>query len=381
MSTSTSTGPGSRTEPSTGAGDAKAARPLKALTIAMFKGFVRDRMTLFWAIAFPLMFLVLFGGIFTSQDDRDLAEVIVVGDVSVIDDAPDEAQKSIEQSIDITRSDDLDAALEKVRDGDADAVVTEEAGEVTVHYSAADAVAGAQIQGVVQAIVQQANTAAYQQTTGEPPAFAFAASQVEDESLQQIQYVTPSLLGWAVAMSATFGAAANLVMWRKSGLLRRLRLAPVRTSSVVLARVGVSLVIAIVQAVIFVGLGVGAFGLQLSGWWPLMVPLLLTGTLAFLSIGMLAGAVSKTEEGAIGLANFIVLPMAFLSGSFFPLDGAPTWLQVVSNCLPLKHLNQGMLDVMVREQGPSAIVLPILILLGFAAVFATVSARLFRWEA
>lgn len=378
-STSTSTGPGSRREPSTGAGDAKAARPLKALTIAMFKGFVRDRMTLFWAIAFPLMFLVLFGGIFTSQDDRDLAEVIVVGDVSVIDDAPDEAQKSIEQSIDITRSDDLDAALEKVRDGDADAVVTEEAGEVTVHYSAADAVAGAQIQGVVQAIVQQANTAAYQQTTGEPPAFAFAASQVEDESLQQIQYVTPSLLGWAVAMSATFGAAANLVMWRKSGLLRRLRLAPVRTSSVVLARVGVSLVIAIVQAVIFVGLGVGAFGLQLSGWWPLMVPLLLTGTLAFLSIGMLAGAVSKTEEGAIGLANFIVLPMAFLSGSFFPLDGSPGWLQAVSRCLPLYHLNQGMLDTMVRGEGPAAVVMPIAILLAFTVVLTTIAARLFRW--
>ncbi len=378
---STSTTPGSRTEPSTGAGDAKAARPLKALTIAMFKGFVRDRMTLFWAIAFPLMFLVLFGGIFTSQGEVDPAEVVVVGDVSVIDDAPAEAQKTIEKSVDITRSDDLDAALEKVRDGDADAVVTEEGGEVTVHYSAADPVAGAQIQGVVQAIVQQANTAVYQQSTGEPPTFMFASSQVEDDSLEQIQYVTPSLLGWAVAMSATFGAAANLVMWRKSGLLRRLRLAPVRTSSVVLARVGVSLVIALVQAVIFVGLGVGAFGLQLSGWWPLMVPLLLAGTLAFLSIGMLAGAVSKTEEGAIGLANFIVLPMAFLSGSFFPLDGAPTWLRAVSNCLPLKHLNQGMLDVMVREQGPSAIVLPIVILLGFAAVFATVSARLFRWEA
>ena len=90
---STSTTPGSRTEPSTGAGDAKAARPLKALTIAMFKGFVRDRMTLFWAIAFPSMFLVLFGGIFTSQGEVDPADVIVVGDVSVVDDAPDEAKR------------------------------------------------------------------------------------------------------------------------------------------------------------------------------------------------------------------------------------------------------------------------------------------------
>ena len=379
--TGVSTAAPARSGSSTGAGDARAARPLTALTLAMFKGFVRDRMTLFWAIAFPLMFLVLFGGIFTDQGQAEPADVIVVGDVSVIDDAPPEAREGIDRAIAITREDDLDAALEKVRDGDATAVVTEEGGEVTVRYSAADAVAGAQIQGVMQAIVQQANTAVYQQSTGEPPSFSFSASQVEDDSLEAIQYVTPSLLGWAVAMSATFGAAANLVMWRKSGLLRRLRLAPVRTSSVVLARVGVSLVIAVVQAVIFVGLGVGAFGLQLSGWWPLMVPLLLAGTLAFLSIGMLAGAVSRTEEGAIGLANFIVLPMAFLSGSFFPLDGAPAWLRVVSNGLPLKHLNQGMLDVMVREQGPSAIVLPILILLGFAAVFATVSARLFRWEA
>ncbi|MCK5892053.1 MAG: ABC transporter permease [Aeromicrobium sp.] len=379
--TGTSTAAPDRSGSSTGAGDARAARPLKALTLAMFKGFVRDRMTLFWAIAFPLMFLVLFGGIFTDQGQSRPADVIVVGDVSVIDDAPTQAREAIDRAIAITREDDLDAALAKVRDGDATAVVTEEGGEVTVRYSAADAVAGAQIQGVMQAIVQQANTAVYQQATGEPPAFTFTASQVEDESLQAIQYVTPSLLGWAVAMSATFGAAANLVMWRKSGLLRRLRLAPVRTSSVVLARVGVSLVIALVQAVIFIGLGVGAFGLQLSGWWPLVVPLLLAGTLAFLSIGMLAGAVSKTEEGAIGLANFIVLPMAFLSGSFFPLDGAPAWLRAVSNALPLKHLNQGMLDVMVREQGPSAIVLPIVILLGFAAVFATISARLFRWEA
>ena len=52
------------------------------------------------------------------------------------------------------------------------------------------------------------------------------------------------------------------------------------------------------------------------------------------------------------MANFLVLPMAFLSGSFFPLDGARRWLQTVSKALPLRHLNDGMLDVMVRGDGP-----------------------------
>ena len=53
------------------------------------------------------------------------------------------------------------------------------------------------------------------------------------------------------------------------------------------------------------------------------IPLLMVGTLCFMSIGLLAGAITKTTEGAVNAANFMVLPMAFLSGSFFPLDAAP----------------------------------------------------------
>jgi len=139
--------------------------------------------------------------------------------------------------------------------------------------------------------------------------------------------------------------------------------------------------VAMLQMLTFVGLAMAAFGLQLNGSWYMVVPLLVCGTLAFMSIGLLAGSVAKTEEGATSLANFVVLPMAFLSGSFFSLDHAPVWLKTVSNLLPLKHLNDGMLDVMVRGQGPSAAVKPMVILLGFALVVTLIAARLFQWEA
>jgi ABC-2 type transport system permease protein len=111
------------------------------------------------------------------------------------------------------------------------------------------------------------------------------------------------------------------------------------------------------------------------------IPILVVGTLCFMAIGLLAGAVAKSTEGAVNMANFCVLPMAFLSGSFFPLEGAPAWLRAVSNVLPLKHLNEGMLDVMVRGEGPSSALVPIAILAGFALVVTFVAARLFRWEA
>src|SRR5699024_1655716 len=108
--------------------------------------------------------------------------------------------------------------------------------------------------------------------SGQPPKFSLSTQQVEDESLNTIQYLTPALLGWAIAMGATFGAAANLVVWRKNGLLRRLRLAPVRTPSIVLARVAVALGIAAIQSVIFIGLAMIVFGLQLTGAWWMCVP-------------------------------------------------------------------------------------------------------------
>ncbi|MEI2715295.1 MAG: ABC transporter permease [Nocardioides sp.] len=194
------------------------------------------------------------------------------------------------------------------------------------------------------------------------------------------KFIAPGLLGWAVAMGGVFNTAMPLVTWRTNKLLRRLRLAPVRTSSLVLSRVVVCLTVALLQTAIFLGVGVGVFGLQLSGWWWLAVPLILVGCLAFMSIGMVAGAVSRTAEGASGLANVIVTPMAFLSGSFIPLDQAPGWMQTFSKVLPLGQLNEGMLDLIVRGEGPSALVVPVLVLLGFAAVFAAISARLFRWD-
>ena len=69
-----------------------------------------------------------------------------------------------------------------------------------------------------------------------------------------IQFVTPGLLGWAVAMSAAFGSAATLQGWRQSKLLRRLQLAPVGTGTIVGARVAVTLLISLGQLAIFLGL-------------------------------------------------------------------------------------------------------------------------------
>ncbi len=347
----------------------------RSLSVAILKGFLRDKASVFFALVFPLMFLVLFGGLLGSQGQSKV-DLVQVGDVALVDELTGPAREAFEDTFDVSRSDDLDAALAEVRKGDADVAIEQQGGELVAHYTQTDQTKAAITQGTLRAFVDAANVAA----TGEPPAYTLATEAVEDDSLTTIQFVTPGLLGWAVAMSAAFGAAATLQGWRQSKLLRRLQLAPVTTRTVVAARVAVTIGIALVQMVVFVGLGAGAFGLQLTGSWWASVPLLVVGTLCFMAVGLFAGATTRTVEGAVNMANFLVLPMAFLGGSFFPLDAAPSWLQAFAHVLPLYWLNEGMLDVLVRGEGPAAVLLPMLVLAGFALVLTLLSARLFRWE-
>ena len=130
----------------------------------------------------------------------------------------------------------LDDALEQVQKGDADAALQQQGDTLLLTYSSADPVGAATVQGIFSAFVDQANIA----VSGVPPTYTLQTQQVEDESLQPIQYIAPGMIGYGIAVGAVFGAALTLITWREKKLLRRLRLAPVSTATVVGSRVTVS---------------------------------------------------------------------------------------------------------------------------------------------
>ncbi|GLZ05803.1 antibiotic ABC transporter permease [Actinomadura sp. NBRC 104412] len=348
----------------------------RSLCRAMALGFARDRGALFFTILFPLMFLVLFAGLFADQGTSKV-KVIQVGPAAILDGAVAGGGGELARVMEVTRSSDRAGALDEVAKGDADAVVEQRGGELVVHYSAADSVKSGTVRGLMNSIVQEANIAA----SGRPAAYRLTVAQVEDDSLTAIQFFTPGLLGWALASAGVFGAAQTLVTWRTKGILRRLRLSPAPVSAVFGARVTVSVGIAIVQLALFLLVArLPFFDLQLRGAWWMCVPMVVAGVLAFLAIGTVIGAWAKTQEAAQTVGQLVVLPMAFLGGSFFPLDVAPTWMRTVSHLFPLRYLNEGMLDVMARGQGPASALPEIGVLLAIALGGTFIALRLFRWD-
>jgi len=341
----------------------------------MFLGFVRDRAAMIFSILLPVLFLVFFGSIYRNSSAPKI-NLIEVGQVELLRTAR-QADPALSKVLAISHARSQAVALADVRKGTDDAAVWQVGNHIVVRYSITDQTKAGLVNSVLGSIVQDANLA----VSGKPPRFTLTASQVEDKSLKAIQYFTPGLLGWALASGAAFGAAITLVTWRQNKLLRRLRLAPVSTGAIVAARIGIAVAIGLIQLAVFLAIArLPYFGLQLTASWWMTIPMVACGILAFMSIGLLVGAIAKTQQAATSIVNLVILPMAFLGGAFIPLDFAPDWVRQASYAMPLRYLVTGMQNVMARGEGPAAALPAIGILLAFTLVVSLIAVRMFRWD-
>jgi len=209
----------------------------------------------------------------------------------------------------------------------------------------------------------------------------FKGQVVPETGNGYIDFIAPGVLAWGQANAAAFGVAFSLMQWRRDDLLRLIRHTPARLSEVVLARLAIAVSVGTAQCVLFIGVAtIPLFGMHVSGRWPLVLPIMLLGIAAFLGLGLIIGAVSKTPEAVSAIGNCVVIPMAFLSGAFIPVELMPGWLQDVSRAMPLRYLLDGLVYALAGAGEARDYWIACGVLAGFAAVFTAVGLRLFTWS-
>ncbi|GGQ68331.1 ABC transporter permease [Kitasatospora griseola] len=204
--------------------------------------------------------------------------------------------------------------------------------------------------------------------------------QAVDGGLSYINYIAPGVLSWGIGNAALFGVAFTLMHWRRDDLLRLIWRTPTPLPTVLGARYAVALGTGLVQAVLFTAVALAAFGLHLSGSWPLALPVLVFGITAFAALGLVVGTLANTPEAVAAIANCVMVPMAFLSGAFYPIDLMPGWLQGLSRALPLRYFDEGVTDAVGGRGGIALPFLDCAALTGFTLVFALIAAKTFRWS-
>jgi ABC-2 type transport system permease protein len=357
---------------------------LLLLTIANIKSFSRDRAALFWTLAFPLIFVILFGSIFSGGN-----RAWTIGFVDLDQTPASTALKSAFGSIPNVKLVDGSEAdlLARMRKGEVSPVIVVPAGyaatvaarrapaAVTVYTDPTQSAADAQTRQLVGFVLSEVNQAA----TGLPPAVEPSYQPIQTNDLTFISYVVPSILGMSLMQLGVF-AAVPLVADRQKLILKRLQATPLRRWQLVGSNVLMRLLIAVVQTVIIVGVGSLAFHVQIAGSWLLIGALILLGSLAFIALGYVIASFASTEEAANGMTSVVQFPLMFLSGTFFPIDSMPDALRTVARALPLTYLGDALRQVMVDGTPFSPLWVCFAVLIAWLVVCFGIAARFFRWQ-
>ena len=145
------------------------------------------------------------------------------------------------------------------------------------------------------------------------------------------------LFGYGAANTALAGLAIVLVGRREAGLLKRLRSTPLRPATYVAAVLTSTLVVFALQSVALLALGAFVFDAGMPANRLGFAGAVVLGVACFAGLGIGAAALIRSAEGVSAVVNVIVLPMAFLSGSFGPTREYPSVLEAIGDVLPLKY--------------------------------------------
>jgi ABC-2 type transport system permease protein len=361
---------------------------LSALTVANIKSYLRDRAAVFWTLAFPLIFIFMFGFIFQGGGSTGVTIAWVDADGSAASGQLHQAFASAE-GLTLTDAADRTAAVATMQDGEVDAVIIVPAGYGdAVTAAAAGAGAPADLTIVVDPSRQEITGAVYQaigsilgvvNLGGRAPLVVPQSETIQTENLSFISYFVPSILGMSIMQLGIF-AAIPLVADREKGILKRLAATPLRRSQLVGSNTVMRLLIALVQSVIIVSVGVMVFGVEITGSLLLTAAFVVLGAVAFLALGYVLASFTKTEDAANGVTQVVQFPMMFLSGVFFPIELMPSFLQSIARLIPLTYLADALRQIMVGGVPFAPLYVDALVLVGWLVVCFAIASRKFRWQ-
>ncbi len=351
----------------------------------------RDRMALFFTFLFPLIFLFVFGGIFGHDQNVSFSVALINRSSSsfakqFVKQAEATDQKLLKVDKSIT---DLKQANEKMGRGELDATIELPAdfgvlqqgqqfpsGQAVVHYTQNNEQAAQALASVLQGQFQALNARFVKVVTP----FTVKTEQSNTRSLARFDYTFTGLLGFAILGMGIFGPMNIFPELKKMGILRRLHTTPLRVWQYFLATMMGQAVVGLMSMAVMFVVAILVFHLKVVGNYLELAAFLVFGITTILGIGLALGGWAKNERQVAPLANIIVFPMMFLSGTFFPRYLMPHWLQSITSYMPLTPIIDGAR--LIATEGKHLIDLgPQLGIMAFWLVIVYIIAfRVFRWE-
>jgi ABC-2 type transport system permease protein len=194
------------------------------------------------------------------------------------------------------------------------------------------------------------------------------------------QALLAGMIGYGCANTAFAGLAIQLVLRRESGILKRLRSTPLPPATYVASLLVSTLVVFALQTLALFLLGRALYSTPFPTDAASLVAAIVVGAAVFAALGTATASVIRSAEGSSAVVNSILLPMAFLSGSFGETRHLPAFLRAIADVLPLKYFIDLVNAVYLRGQGIWTRPEDLAVLAAWGLFGLLFTMRKFRWE-
>jgi ABC-2 type transport system permease protein len=150
-------------------------------------------------------------------------------------------------------------------------------------------------------------------------------------------YMVPALIGLILQTLTALLTAVAIVREREQGTLESLIVTPVRSTELILGKIVPYVVLAFMDMILILLVGTFWFHVPINGSVALLLVLAALFLLSSLGIGLLVSSIAHTQQEAMMMAFFTILPSVFLSGFMFPIASMPIALQWFSKVIPLTY--------------------------------------------
>jgi ABC-2 type transport system permease protein len=338
---------------------------IRANIIVSIKSFYREKTVVFFRIAFPVILILVFGTIFMERDNEifelsiqdldqtpssqqlvntiDLSKRFNIMQVPPDADAAQYAKDNNRNLIVIIPKDFETTLMQKMGSNESDTPIS-----LTNLYDPGSFGVTTKI-GVLDIVLAGIN----QEMSGKPPFIVSEPVSILKKKYRFIEFFVPGIIAMAVMTASLFGTVNVNAELLQKGVIRKLFTTPITRVDWILSNVLYQFILAVFSTVVMLVVSYGVFNvsLEINAWLPVFVAL---DVFAFVGLGMILTRVAKEAESSSAAADALMFPMMFLSGTFFPVEMMPGFLQKFAKVLPLYYVNEGLRASMVSVDHAAA---------------------------
>ena len=367
---------------------------VRTLTVARKELFhiVRDRRTLAVMFLIPIVQLFLLGYAATT-DIEHLLTAVLDGDRTPESRALVEAYK-VSDYFDVIAYVESEEALARLVDrgvvragmiipsGYGAAVVAGETASVAFVVDGSDPTIANAVLSSAQSVGQAQSTRIVEQRLGisaeDMMAIEVRSRVWYNPEMKSANFMIPGMMAVILYFLTSLLTALSIVRERETGTVEQLMVTPIRPLELVVGKVLPYVVVAFFNVLEVLTLAVFWFDVPVNGSVALLLALSALSLMTCLGIGIFVSSVSNTQQEAMLLIFFTLLPSIFLAGYLFPLEAMPHFLQVISYLIPLRYMVSIMRGIIVKGVGLDVLAGQVGMLLIFGVGIMGLAAKRFR---